>query len=137
MDTKSSSSIKIFPSSSFKAISEEEFGPYSHMFEFERNFDQWVVKAWVSQNWAWLCLVVGVSYVLLVFLGILYLLGNLTGAHYLQARQQWIVVKGSNCDFPLLSGVQLLACLVRWSNFISRDGDLHAQKRGANFWNQN
>ena len=114
MEIKSGSSIKIFPSSSFKPISDEEFGPYSHIFEFERNFDQWAVEAWVAHNWAWLCLVIGVSYVLLVFLGILCLLENLTDAQYSQERQQWIVVKGSNCEFPSLSGVQVLPCLVRF-----------------------
>ena len=68
---KSGSTIKILPSFPFKALpGDEEFGPYSHMFDFERNFDQWAVKAWVAKNWAWLCLVIGVSYVLLVFLGI-------------------------------------------------------------------
>ena len=63
-----SSSANIF--SPFKPIPDEDFGPYSQMFEFERDFDQWAVKTWVANNWAWLCLVVGVSYVLLVFLGV-------------------------------------------------------------------
>ena len=114
MEIESGSSIKIFPSSSFKPVSDEEFGPYSHIFEFERNFDQWAVEAWVAHNWAWLCLVIGVSYVLLVFLGILCLLENLTESQYSQERQQWIDAKGSNCEFPSLSGVQVLLCLVRF-----------------------
>ena len=41
----------------------------SNMFDFELDFDQWAVEKWVSHNWAWLCLVIGVAYVFLVFLG--------------------------------------------------------------------
>ena len=41
----------------------------STMFDFELDFDQWAVEEWVSHNWAWLCLVIGVAYVFLVFLG--------------------------------------------------------------------
>ena len=49
------SSFKAFPDediSTLKALlpDEEEFGPNSHMFEFERNFDQWAVESWVRQN---------------------------------------------------------------------------------------
>ena len=41
----------------------------STMFDIELDFDQWAVEEWVSHNWAWLCLVIGVAYVFLVFLG--------------------------------------------------------------------
>ena len=41
----------------------------STMFDLELDFDQWAVEKWVSHNWAWLCLVIGVAYVFLVFLG--------------------------------------------------------------------
>ena len=49
------SSFKALPdekTSSFKALlpDEEEFGPNSHMFDFERNFDQWAVETWVRQS---------------------------------------------------------------------------------------
>ena len=49
------SSFKAFPDediSTLKALlpDEEEFGPNLHMFEFERNFDQWAVESWVRQN---------------------------------------------------------------------------------------
>ena len=114
-----SSSAKIL--SSFKTIPDEEFGPYTYMFEFEREFDQWAVETWVAQNWAWLCLVVGLSYVLLVFLGIhvffLKFSQETQFLRLLQARLLWILGKDSNCDSHLLSGVELLHCLVSWDDY--------------------
>lgn len=67
MEVDLASGTNTFSSSDILAV--KEAGPYSQMFEFERNFDRWAVEAWVSHNWAWLCLVIGLSYVLLVFLG--------------------------------------------------------------------
>ena len=67
MEVDLASGTNTFSSSDILAVKEAE--PYSQMFEFERNFDRWAVEAWVSHNWAWLCLVIGLSYVLLVFLG--------------------------------------------------------------------
>ena len=118
MEVDLASGTNTFSSSDILAVKEAE--PYSQMFEFERNFDRWAVEAWVSHNWAWLCLVIGLSYVLLVFLGDAcchYFFLKISIVKKSQEKLRWTVARDSNCDFLLLSGVHLLPYLVRWNSF--------------------
>ena len=77
MDVDKSPSITMSLSSSMSSlnVTSEEMAATpkdkiaSTMFDLELDFDQWAVEEWVSHNWAWLCLVIGVAYVFLVFLG--------------------------------------------------------------------